>query len=110
VEEALDGFWPLIGRGANLIFESNRVMNHLNADACLLVRGNPAEKPKFRRCLNPSTVHFVDAHVVRAEEDHAFGFEFGDDEPIHPLFHLKQLDKISAEMKTWVRKRPGLTP
>jgi len=108
--EALEEFWPLIGRGANLIFESNRVMNHLNVDTCLMVRENQPEKPRFTKCLNLSTVHFVDAHVVRDAEDHAFGWEFGDDEPSCPIFHLKDFAHISDEMKGWLMKRPGLAP
>jgi hypothetical protein len=106
--EALDEFWPLIGRGTNSIFESNRVMGHLSADACLLVRGLPREgtdKPSFHRALR-----FADAMVLRADEYRIFkdAMNVAGREP-KPIFNLKHLDRISAEMKDWLEKRPGLT-
>jgi hypothetical protein len=105
--EALDEFWPLIGRGANLIFESNRAAGHVTADACLLVQGDPREgtaKPSFYRAAQ-----FADALVAYGDADlmvaDAMKWE---GKPRGPVFNLKQLDKISAEMKGWLGERAGL--
>ena len=37
--DVLDRFWQNLGRGTNLIFESNRILNYLRPDLCLLVLG-----------------------------------------------------------------------
>ncbi len=107
--EALNEFWPRIGRGANLIFESNRVAGVVNADACLLVQGHPdlgAGKPSYYHAAK-----FADALVVHGDDDlmvaDAMKWE---GQPRGPIFNLKQLDKISAEMMHWLQNRPGLTP
>jgi hypothetical protein len=104
--EALDEFLPRVGRGANLIFESNRVMGEVSADVFMLVRGSRegTDKPSFLRA-----VRYADAMVVRAGEDRMFedGMNVGGRE--NPIFHLKQFDKISDEMRCWLLKRPGLT-
>lgn len=106
--EVLDEFWPLIGRGTNLIFESNRAANYVSADVCLLVQGDPRTgeaKPSFFRAAK-----FADALVVRGDDDlmvaDAMKWE---GRPRGPIFNLKQLDRISAEMKHWLRGRSGLT-
>lgn len=113
--EALDEFWPFIGRGtnlirgANLIFESNRVMDFVEADLCLLVDGRPTAQPRPKPSFWGAML-LADALVMRAGAD---GVTDGDSvygEPPRPIFHLKQFDKISAEMKGWLEKRPGLTP
>lgn len=109
LSEALNDFWPLIGRGANLIFESNRVAGHVTADVCLLVQGDPREgagKPSFYRAAK-----FADALVAHGDDDlMVAGAMKWEGQARGPIFNLKQLDKISAEMKNWLEKRPGLTP
>jgi hypothetical protein len=107
--QVLDEFWPLIGRGANLIFESNRVTSYVNADVCLLIQGDPragAGKPSYNRAAQ-----FADALVVRGDADLmvADAMKMGG-QPRGPIFNLKQLDRISAEMKNWLKQRPGLAP
>jgi len=106
--EALNEFWPLIGRAANLIFESNRVAGHVSADVCLLVQGDPCadeSKPSFFRAAK-----FADALVAQGDDDlmvaDAMKWE---GPPRGPIFNLKQLDRISEEMKSWLKQRPGLT-
>jgi hypothetical protein len=104
--EALDEFWPRVDRGANLIFESNRVMGQVTSDACLLVRGDPREgrdKSSYSR-----VAQLADAVVVRSTADQVSGGDPGANEPTRPLFHLRQFERISAEMKCWLEKRPGL--
>lgn len=106
--EALDEFWPLIGRGANLIFESNRVAGIVNADACLLVQGDPREgagKPSFYRAAK-----FADAMVAQGDDDlMVAGAMKWEGQPRGPIFNFKQLDRISDEMKRWLEQRLGLT-
>jgi hypothetical protein len=107
--EALNEFWPRIGRGANLIFESNRVAGYVNADVCLLVQGDPREgagKPSFYRAAK-----FADALVAQGDDNlMAADAVNWKGRPQGPIFNLKQLDKISAEMKRWLIQRPNLTP
>jgi hypothetical protein len=107
--EALNEFWPHIGRGVNLIFESNRVAGCVNADVCVLVQGHPdlgAGKPSYYRAAR-----FADALVVHGDDDlmvaDAMQWE---GQPRGPIFNLKQLDKISAEMKNWLAQRPQFSP
>lgn len=106
--DALDEFWPRIGRGANLIFESNRVTSHVSADVCLLVQGDPragAGKPSYYRAAQ-----FADALVVHGDADLMVADAMKmEGQPRGPIFNLKQLDHISEEMKRWLRERPGLT-
>ncbi|MGP8252916.1 MAG: hypothetical protein ACLQHF_12850 [Terracidiphilus sp.] len=115
--EALNEFWRRIGRGtnlirgANLIFESNRAMNCVSADVRLVVHRGQAEaqtrpKPSFFAAMR-----FADALVARGDEDRVFrdAINVANREP-KPIFHLKNLDCISAEMKKWLRDLPGLMP
>jgi hypothetical protein len=37
LSDPLNQLWPRFGRGTNLIFESNSVIHHVRADACLLI-------------------------------------------------------------------------
>lgn len=104
LSEVLNMFWPLIGRGTNLIFESNRIAGHVSADVCLLVQGHPdlgAGKPSFYRAAR-----FADALVARGDDNlmvaGAMKFE---GQPRGPVFNLKQLDHLSAEMKSWMGER-----
>jgi hypothetical protein len=107
--EALDEFRLRIGRGTNLIIESNRAMSFVEAEVCLLVDGRPAAetppKPSFWDAML-----LADALVMRADAD---GVAEGDSvygEPPRPIFQLRQFDRISTEMKSWLEKRHGLTP
>jgi hypothetical protein len=105
--DAMEEFWPRIGRGTNLIFESNAAAGLLSADICLLVQGdlNASE-------YKPSTYQFArhaNALVAIGDDDlmvpDAMKLE---GQPRGPIFNLKQLDRISAEMKSWLRKRLGM--
>jgi hypothetical protein len=107
--EALDEFWPRVGRGANLIFESNKVMEFVEADARLVVDGRAAThtppKPSFSGAML-----LAEALVVRAAADGVHGGDSLNGELPRPIFHLKEFAHISDEMKGWLRRRPGLTP
>ena len=81
------------GSRAHLIFESNRILNHLRPDVCVAVEGGAAQKGSF-----VAAARQVDARVELAEAD---GFVDGDE----PVFRLRALDRISAEMAGWLRGR-----
>jgi hypothetical protein len=80
---------------ANLIFESNSVLNYLRPDLCLAVATSlkGANKPSFEmveRC--------ADATVALSGHDHVI-----EGAPIH--FHLASLERISPTMCAWIRER-----
>jgi hypothetical protein len=107
VGAVLDEFWPDVGRGANLILESNRAAGLVSANVCLLVQGD-LEQSEYK----PSTYQFArhaNALVAIGDDDlmvpDAMKLE---GQPRGPIFNLKQLDRISAEMKSWLRKRLGM--
>ncbi|HUX27868.1 MAG TPA: hypothetical protein VMV39_03735 [Terracidiphilus sp.] len=81
--------------GAHLIFESNRILQHVQPDIFLAVEGGPQseEKLSFREVAHPMT-----ARVVRGELDFVSA-------GATPLFQLAALDRISAEMQLWIRER-----
>ena len=79
----------------------------VNAEACLLVQGDPragAGKPSYYRAAQ-----FADALVAQGDDDRMVADAMKwEGKPRGPIFNLKQLDRISAEMKGWLEKRPGL--
>jgi hypothetical protein len=114
--EPLNQLWPRFGRGTNLIFESNSVVHHVRADVCLLIHAVaerslplPERKPSFI-----AAVRYADAMV-----SHAFADEIIPDglsvaapereaEQAHaprPIFHLRSLDRVSAQLEDWLRHR-----
>src|SRR5208282_5705850 len=106
VADVLDRFWQNLGRGTNLIFESNRILNYLRPDLCLLVLGAPDRahhKSSFARAVASG-----DAMVARADVDAVVGDASGRDEHSRPIFHLVDLERISSEMLEWMRGRLNL--
>ncbi|HUB53039.1 MAG TPA: hypothetical protein VL986_12870 [Terracidiphilus sp.] len=104
VAEVLDEFWPLVARGSNLIFESNRAASLVSADVCLIVQGDP-NTSEYKR----STYHlarYADALVAQGDDDlmvpDALKLE---GQPRGPIFNLRQLDCISEVMKKWLQSR-----
>jgi hypothetical protein len=80
---------------ANVIFESNRILRHLNPDLCLAVASNfgqPA-KPSFALAIER-----MDALVARADCDQVTGRDT-------PSFQLAALDRLSPAMLAWIRPR-----
>jgi hypothetical protein len=122
LSDPLNQLWPRFGRGTNLIFESNRVVHHVRADACLLIHDVaeralplPERKPSFL-----AAVRHADAMVARARADKVIVDGLclaGPDqapEPIstRPIFHLAALDRVSPALLAWLRPRidPSLRP
>jgi len=79
----------------HMIFESNRILEHLRPDLCLAVEGGPEaeQKPSFSLVKD-----HADATVARAGRD---GMAAGE----RPLFQLAALECISPEMRGWIRGR-----
>lgn len=99
----LGEFFRYAGRGQNVIFESNRVLHHVQPNLCLMVQvDSAASEPKssFQKA-----VKYADAMVARAETD-------GLSEPAAngsataglPAFHLTQFSQLSPAMTGWVRE------
>jgi hypothetical protein len=93
----LNELWAKLGPGANIIFESNRILEHLKPDLCLMVHeasDGAEQKPSFNlaaRC--------ADAMVARAEADRMMG----EARESKPIFHLAELEHVSPEMLGWLR-------
>lgn len=85
------------GPGTDWIFESNRVLGHVRADACLAVDAGPLveQKASFRAVTAP-----IDAWV---------GVGDGPSTGEKVRFQLAALERVSAEMVAWVRGRVGLS-
>ena len=91
----LKELWVKLGPGAHVLFESNRILNHLKPDICLAVNGGPLAE---RKASFADAMDRADATVVRADQD---GIVEGD--RLH--FHLADLERISPEMLGWLRGR-----
>lgn len=88
-----------LGPGAHVIYESNRLVEHVRANVHLAVMGDAeaAQKASFR-----GVVERADAMVARDSRDFISA-------GAKPLFHLAALERVSAEMQTWLRERLGCT-
>jgi hypothetical protein len=87
----------MLGPGAHAIYESNRAVEHVRADVCLAVMGDVETAPKasFRGILERA-----DALVVFNASDFV-------SEGAKLVFHLAALERVSPEMREWLRKRLG---
>lgn len=81
--------------GADVIYESNRVVEHVRADVCLAVVGDAEAKASFR-----GVVERADAMVARGDGDSV-------SEGAKPVFHLAAMERVSAEMREWLREKLG---
>ena len=96
----LDALWARLEPGAHVIFESNRIVEYLEPDLCLMVQGGAEQgfdlaphKPSFSLAARSA-----DAMVARAEAD-GMALES------RPVFHLANLERVSPEMLGWLRSR-----
>ena len=92
---SLNALTSLVGRSANLLFESNRVRDWVDPMVHLAV-GEGAEveqKASFAR-----VEHRVDARVVKSKCDELV-------EGALPVFRLVALEQVSAELQHWLRDK-----
>jgi hypothetical protein len=119
LSEPLNQLWPRFGRGTNIIFESNSVIHHVRADACLLIHGVaertlplPERKPSFI-----AAVRHADAMVAHARTDKVIPDGLCLAEPAveqptaaKPIFHLAALERISPDLLVWLRRKLEPSP
>jgi hypothetical protein len=115
LSDPLNQLWPRFGRGTNLIFESNSVIHHVRADACLLIH-DVAERalplPERKQSFL-SAVRYADAMVARAKADKVIPDGLCLAGPDHtpeptstrPIFHLASLERLSPELRFWLSLR-----
>lgn len=99
----VEQLWLKLTQDAHVIFESNRIMRHLQPDLCLLVSQGPHGadyKSSFVQALR-----FADAMIEQTKTDRMLdrGFESGDRSG--PIFCLASFECISPEMRLWVREQ-----
>lgn len=82
-----------VGSEAPLIFESNRIVEWLQLDLRLAVRGGGDAKASFTRFAQRA-----DAMVMRGDRDEMIADE-------KPQFQLAELTQVSMEMQRWLRDR-----
>ncbi|MGA9670784.1 MAG: hypothetical protein WBQ94_16355 [Terracidiphilus sp.] len=100
----LKELWRITGSGANLIFESNGIVEYLEPDLCLALGGGPEDgtwKPSFT--LLRERAHAI---VARAATDRAKMHVGG----AKPTFELAFLERPSQEMLAWVRQELHAAP
>jgi hypothetical protein len=98
MQAALNALWERVGRGSDLIIESNRVLSFLEPDLCLMVRAD-ADGADVKASFE-SAANLADAVIVSATVD-----DFRDG--LRPEFGLKRLERISPELEGWIRGRLG---
>lgn len=97
----IEEIWRAVPLDANVIFESNRIVDAVRPDVCLAVVGGAERKASFVRLLKAASA------VVMV------GGTLADDLPVGvPRFELDAPDRLSAEMVVWLRgqlikNRPG---
>jgi hypothetical protein len=88
----------LAGPEANLIFESNRVLRHLQPDLCLAIEPESDSQPKSSfALLEPeahATVRRIRPGAIEKQTDGA-----------QPVFELADFERISEPMRRWLRER-----
>jgi len=105
LDKRLSELRGLVGLEANLLFESNRVLRHVQPDVCLAIEADAdaPRKPSF------TLVERVKQATVRRA-----GFGAGDKVPggAEPVFELTDFASIPESMQQWLRARllPGARP
>ncbi len=90
--QRLGELWEKLEPGADVIFESNRVLEYVRPDVCLAVVGEGEAKPLF-----DETMQRAHAWVVRKEN----GVE---DDSGKRIFQENVPEVISEEMRAWLRE------
>lgn len=96
-------FFRYAGRGTNVIFESNRVLHHVQPNLCLMVQGGAEAGAPKASYMRASAL--ADAIVACAPAD---GFHQSTGRAAgrpQPLIHLARLEQISPAMESWIRER-----
>jgi hypothetical protein len=119
LSEPLNQLWPRFGRGTNIIFESNSVVHHVRADACLLIHGVaeralplPERKPSFIAAVRHADAMVAHARANKVIPDGLCLAEPAADLPAaaKPIFHLAALQRVSPELLVWLRRKLEPSP
>jgi hypothetical protein len=87
---------------ADVIFESNRILEFIKPHVCLMVNGG--EEQVGRKQSFEFAVRYADAIVMRSDADRV-GLDSSvraDGDP-KPIFYLADMEVISPQMLAWVR-------
>ncbi len=93
----IDGLRARVELGANLIFESNRVLGLLDPDVCLMVAEGAKEKATYA-----TAIQRADAIVMRQGapvSQSSFEAE------TRPVFQLERFEQLTPELTDWIRSR-----
>lgn len=98
IQSALDEFRLRAPRQANLVFESNRVLDFIKPDVCLMVSGAASEigaKSSFEPAMKSA-----DAIVIHVQSGAAPALDCE-----RPVFRVEQFERLPAELAAWIRGR-----
>jgi molybdopterin-guanine dinucleotide biosynthesis protein len=95
--ERLSEFGRLVEVDANLIFESNRVLRHLQPDLCLVIEPDTDAPRKSSFALVDREKQVA---VKRAKPGTGERVQPG----AHPVFELTQFEHLSEPMRQWLRQ------
>src|SRR5512146_1588367 len=98
MQSALDEFWQRAPRQANLVFESNRVLDFIKPDVCLMVRGATSEidaKASFELAMKSADA--VVMHVQSGEPPSL--------DRERPVFRVEKFERLHTELAAWIRGR-----
>jgi molybdopterin-guanine dinucleotide biosynthesis protein len=84
-----------LDRGAHILYESNRVLRHVPADAVIAIGEDAVTEGKASYSL---ALDEADALAVRAESD-------GVIPGARPVFELAAFERIPVEMRLWLRRK-----
>ena len=95
----------MLGWDANILFESNRILDYLQPGLCLMVRAGAEfaveAKPSFS-----VAAHHAHAMVERAKTDRLLR----GDPASKPVFQLANLELVSPEMQAWLLLKLASAP
>jgi molybdopterin-guanine dinucleotide biosynthesis protein len=94
MQSAVEALWRVIEPCANFIVESNRILDFVNADLCIMVAGDSAPKPSFAAAV-------AHADAIVASETSDAQLEYGD----LPVFRLRRYEQLSPGLSDWIRSR-----
>ena len=81
--------------GANIIFESNRVLDFVKPDLCLVVAGSAEDKVSFKMAIQNANAIVGGPNSRALLQSHA-----GE---TRPVFELENLGRLTPELADWIR-------
>jgi molybdopterin-guanine dinucleotide biosynthesis protein len=94
MQSAVEALGRILEPGANLIVESNRILDSVNADLCIIVAGDTAPKASFAAAI-------ARADAIVASETSDVQVEPGE----RPVFRLREHEQLSPELADWIQSR-----